>query len=96
MLTGKQRSYLKGLSHGMNSSIQLGKDGLTQSILDELDELLEYKELIKISVLDNSPLEADEIVDDVIEYTDAEFVQLIGNKLIIYRESKDHKQIVLK
>lgn len=96
MLTGKQRSYLKSRSHGINSSMQIGKDGLNDSIIDELDKQLEYKELIKISVLDNSPVSAGDIVEEILNSTRSQFVQLIGNKLIIYRESKDHKEIVLK
>ncbi len=95
MINSKQRAYLKGLSNKLNPSIQIGKEGLTDNILEELETHLEYRELVKISVLENSPVMADEIVDQVLSKTNSEFVQVIGNKLIIYRESKDHKQIQL-
>ncbi len=93
MINSKQRAYLKGLANNINPSIQIGKEGLTDTILDELETHLEYRELIKISVLENSPVFVDEIVDEIIEKTNSEFVQKIGSKLIIYRESKDHKKI---
>lgn len=95
MITSKQRSYLKSLANKLNPSIQIGKVGLTDAIIDELEVQLEHKELVKISVLENSPVEVEEIRDEIIEKTMAHFVQSIGNKLIIYRESKDHKQIEL-
>lgn len=95
MLTGKQRSKLKSMAHGINPSIQIGKEGLSDEILQELDRQLEYKELIKISVLENSPVFLDEIRDEILQETSSEFVQEIGSKLVIYRQSKDHKQIDL-
>ncbi|NLW41911.1 MAG: ribosome assembly RNA-binding protein YhbY [Tissierellia bacterium] len=95
MITSKQRSYLKSLANKLNPSIQIGKVGLTDAIIDELEVQLEHKELVKISVLENSPVEVEEIRDEILEKTMAHFVQSIGNKLIIYRESKDHKQIEL-
>lgn len=95
MITSKQRSYLKSLANKLNPSIQIGKVGLTDAIIDELEVQLEHKELVKIGVLENSPVEVEEIRDEILEKTMAHFVQSIGNKLIIYRESKDHKQIEL-
>ncbi|NLD16702.1 MAG: ribosome assembly RNA-binding protein YhbY [Tissierellia bacterium] len=95
MITSKQRSYLKSLANKLNPSVQVGKVGLTDAIIDELEIQLEHKELVKISVLENSPVEVEEIRDEILERTKANFVQSIGNKLIIYRESKDHKQIEL-
>lgn len=95
MITSKQRSYLKSLANKLNPSLQIGKTGLTDSIIDELEVQLEHKELVKISVLENSPVLVGEIIGEILEKTKAEFVQRIGSKLIIYRESKDHKKIEL-
>lgn len=95
MITSKQRSYLKSLANKLNPSLQIGKTGLTESIIDELEVQLEHKELVKISVLENSPVLVGEIIDEILEETKAEFVQSIGSKLIIYRESKEHKKIEL-
>lgn len=95
MINSKQRAYLKGLANKLNPSLQIGKEGLTENILKELDIQLEQKELIKISVLENSPVLVDEIVEDILSATEAEFVQKIGSKLVIYRESKENKKIIL-
>lgn len=95
MINSKQRAYLKGLANKLNPSLQVGKEGLTENILKELDIQLEQKELIKISVLENSPVLVDEIVEDILSATEAEFVQKIGSKLVIYRESKENKKIQL-
>ena len=95
MLTGKERSYLKGLAHNMDPLIQLGKDGINEGFLNQIDKLLEDHELVKIKVLQNAPVEVDEIVDEILEKTGAEFVQKIGKKLTIYRESKENKKIEL-
>lgn len=95
MLTGKERSYLKSLAHSMDPLIQLGKDGINEGFLNQIDKLLEDHELVKIKVLQNAPVEVDEIVDEILEKTGAEFVQKIGKKLTIYRESKENKKIEL-
>lgn len=95
MLTGKERSYLKSLAHNMDPLIQLGKDGIKPGFLNQIDKLLEDHEIVKINVLQNAPVEVDEIVDDILDATGAEFVQKIGKKLTIYRESKENKQIEL-
>lgn len=96
MITGKQRSYLKSLANNLDPLLQVGKNGVTDSLIIQLDELLESHELVKVRVLKNSPVLAKEIIDDILEATGAEFVQRIGNKLTIYRESKDNKKIELK
>ena len=79
----------------MDPLIQLGKDGINQGFLNQIDKLLEDHEIVKINVLQNAPVEVDEIVDDILDATGAEFVQKIGKKLTIYRESKENKQIEL-
>lgn len=95
MINSKQRRYLKSLAHSMEPYLQIGKYGITDGAINQLNELLEAHELVKIRVLNNSPVEVDEIVDEILEKTDSEFVQKIGNKLTIYRESKDNKVIEL-
>ncbi len=95
MLTGKERAYLKSLAHSADPLIQIGKSGITDSVVNQLDKLLEDHELVKIRVLKNSPVIAREIVEEVLDATNSEFVQQIGNKLTIYRESKENKKIEL-
>ncbi|MTI48491.1 ribosome assembly RNA-binding protein YhbY [Sporosalibacterium faouarense] len=95
MLTGKQRSYLKSLSHGIDPIFQLGKNGITENFIKQVDDALEAREIIKVNVLDNSFMDSKEAANEVAQKTNAEFVQSIGNKFIIYRESEDNKQIEL-
>ncbi|MDO5715832.1 MAG: ribosome assembly RNA-binding protein YhbY [Tissierellia bacterium] len=95
MITGKQRSYLKSLAHNKDPLLQIGKTGISQALIDQLDQLLEDHELVKVKVLQNSPNEAEEIVDEILERVGGEFVQLIGSKFTLYRPSKENKTIEL-
>lgn len=95
MLTGKQRSYLKSLAHNIDPVFQIGKNGLTENFLKQIDEVLETRELIKIKILKNSILEATETANEIAEELGAEFVQSIGSKFVLYRESTENKKIQL-
>ena len=95
MLTGKQRSYLKGLANKLDPLFQIGKGGINENFVKQIDEALETREIIKISILQNSLTEPDEAINYLMEETGAEFVQSIGSKIVIYRESKDNKKIQL-
>jgi len=95
LLTGKQRSYLKGIANTMDPIFQIGKNGITDNFTKQVDEALEAREIIKIKVLNNSYLGTTEVANDLAESTNAEFVQSIGNKLVLYRESKENKKIHL-
>ncbi|NLB32484.1 MAG: ribosome assembly RNA-binding protein YhbY [Tissierellia bacterium] len=88
MLTGKQRSFLKALANSVDSIMQIGKGGITENVLKQIDDALEARELIKISILNNSMLEAKETANEIAESVGAEYVQSIGNKFVLYRESK--------
>lgn len=88
MLTGKQRSFLKAQSHNKKPLAQLGKDGITEAFMAQLDELLEHHELVKVNVLEMSLLSAKTVANEIAEKLDAEFVQAIGNKFTIYRQSR--------
>jgi len=95
VLTGKQRSYLKSMANTMDPIFQVGKSGITDNFIKQIDEALEARELLKVKVLNNSLLEAKEVANDLAEKLDAEFVQSIGNKFVLYRESKENKKISL-
>lgn len=98
MLKGKQRSYLKKLAHNLKPIIQLGKEGPSDKFTKQLDEMLESKELVKVNVLDNSGYESGDInsvANEVAEKLGAEFVQSIGRKFVVYRESDENPEIVL-
>ena len=86
MLLPKQTRYLKKLAHDLNPIIQIGKDGLSDNLLETIDQALKAHELIKISVLQNN--------SDITAYNRCEFVFKIGRQLIFYRTSKNRKIIL--
>lgn len=95
MLTGKQRAYLKSMANTMEPLFQIGKNGVSENFIKQVEEALEAREIIKINVLNNSLLDPTEVAREISEKTDAEFVQSIGNKFVIYKESEENKNIEL-
>lgn len=96
MLTSKQRAYLRGMANTMQPILIIGKDGITDAFLKETDQTLECHELIKIKILDTSFLTSKDAASEICKKLDAEPVQSIGSKFVIYRESRENKQIVLE
>jgi len=94
-MTSKQRAYLKGLAMTIDPIYQVGKSSLTPEITKGLDEALQARELIKINVLKNCLDDPNEIAQIIAERTHSEVVQVIGKKIVLYRESKDKKKIEL-
>jgi RNA-binding protein len=94
-MTSKQRAYLKGLASTMEPVFQIGKSSLTPEVTQGLDEVLEARELIKIHVLKNCMDDPKSIAAVAAERTHSEVVQVIGKKIILYRESKEKKRIEL-
>lgn len=87
MITGKQRSYLKGLAHSLQPLLQVGKHGLSERFYAECDQILEDHELVKISVLDAADMKAKACANEIAEHLQADFVQAVGKKFVIYRPS---------
>ena len=96
-MTSKQRAYLRSLAMKMPPIVNIGKNGVIDSVIAEVDNLLECKELIKISVLKNSDLGAKDIAECLAEEINATIVQTVGSKITLYRVSKkdDIKHIQL-
>lgn len=94
-MTSKQRSYLKGLAMTMEPILQLGKSSLTPENTNAIAEALEARELIKISVLQNCGDDPKEIAQIAAERTQSQVVQVIGKKIVLYKESKNKKKIEL-
>ena len=91
-MTSKQRAYLKGLAMNMDPIFQIGKSSLTPENTKAIDEALAARELIKISVLNNCMDDPREIGALVAERTRSTVVQVIGKKIVLYREGKDEKK----
>lgn len=94
-MTSKQRAYLKSIAMVTEPILQIGKGRLTPEITESVNEALEARELIKISVLNNCLEEADDIARVLSERTGSEVVQVIGKKIVLYRESRKKKKIEL-
>ena len=95
MLTSKQRAYLRGLATGESAIMQVGKGGITDNLVKTVSDALEARELIKMSVLENSEYTPRESADALAEAVGADVVGVIGRKIILYRESEKHKRIEL-
>lgn len=94
-MTSKQRAYLKGLAMKIDPIYQIGKSSLTPEITEGLNEALEARELVKVNVLKNCMDDPKEIAQIVSGRTKSEVVQVIGKKIVLYRESKEKKKIIL-
>ena len=94
-MTSKQRSYLKGLAMTMDPIFQLGKSSLKTENTQAFAEALEARELIKINVLQNCADDPNELAQIVAERTHSQVVQVIGKKIVLYKESKNKKKIEL-
>ncbi|MDQ6419053.1 ribosome assembly RNA-binding protein YhbY [Paenibacillus sp. LHD-117] len=95
MLTGKQKRHLRAMAHHLQPIFQVGKGGTNDHLVRHISEALETRELIKVSVLNNCLDDPREIGAEVSEGAGAELVQVIGKTIVLYKESKDHKTIVL-
>lgn len=91
-MTSKQRAYLKGLAMTMEPIFQIGKSSLTPEFTTAIAEALEARELIKISVLQNCMDDPREIASVLAERTHSQVVQVIGKKIVLYKEGKDNKK----
>ena len=94
MLKGKQRAYLRSIANTLKPIIQLGKEGVTENFLDQLDEMLTAREIVKVTILETAGLEAKETANAICEALRAEFVQAIGYKFTLYKRNTENPQIV--
>ncbi|GAA0330648.1 ribosome assembly RNA-binding protein YhbY [Oceanobacillus sp. FSL W7-1293] len=95
MLTNKQKQFLRSESHHIKPIFQVGKDGVNENMVTQISEALEKRELIKVSILQNCVEDKHVVAEQISAGTEAEVVQIIGNTIILYRESTDHKEIKL-
>ncbi|MCM3756935.1 ribosome assembly RNA-binding protein YhbY [Sporosarcina aquimarina] len=95
MLTSKQKSFLRSEAHHLQPIFQIGKSGLTDAIIKQIEEALEARELIKVSVLQNCEQDKEEIAEVLSEQPGLEVVQIIGKTIVLYKESTEKKKIVL-
>lgn len=95
-MTTKQRAYLKSLAMTMEPIFQVGKNSITPELVGAVSEALAARELIKISVLKNCADDPKELAQILAERTRSQVVQVIGKKIVLYKEDKDkNKKIQL-
>ena len=94
-LTSNQSRFLRGLAHDLRALLQIGAKGLTPAFLAELDAVLEQHELVKVKIGAEDREARDAMIEEIVDKSTAALVQRIGHVAVLYRPSKDHRQIVL-
>ena len=95
MLTSKQRAQLRGMANQMDTILQIGKTGITEQTVKQLDDALIARELIKIRTRETCPTTPRESADKLEKELKADVVQVIGTKIVLYRPNPKNRQIVL-
>ena len=95
MLTNKQRNYLRKLANSMAPIFRIGKGGLTDNTIDQMNLAFEARELFKVYVLNNSDLDVRAVCDEIVAKTGCEAVSVVGNKFVLYKKSQEKPKIVL-
>ena len=95
MLTGKQKRFLRATAHHLTPIFQVGKGGVNDNMIKQIADALEARELLKVSILQNCDVDKDTVANELVEGTRAELVQLIGLTVVLYKESRNNKKIVL-
>lgn len=91
-MTSKQRAYLKGLAMNLDPILQIGKSAVTPEFTASVAEALEARELIKISVLQNCMDDPKAMAQTIADRTGSQVVQVIGKKIVLYKEGKKEKK----
>ena len=95
MLNSRQRAQLRGMANSMDTIFQVGKGGINDQLVTQVKDALEARELIKMRVLETSPITSREAANNIADSVGADVVQVIGSRFVLYKESKEHKTIVL-
>ncbi|MGV8959160.1 MAG: ribosome assembly RNA-binding protein YhbY [Stenotrophomonas sp.] len=94
-LTSAQTRFLRGLAHDLKALLQIGGKGVTPAFLTEMDEVLEHHELVKVKIAADDREARDAMIAELVERSGSALVQRIGHVAVLYRPSKEHRQIVL-
>lgn len=95
VLTAAQTRFLRGQAHDLKALLQIGNKGVTPAFIAELDAVLEQHELVKVKVAGEDRDARDALIGELAEKADAALVQRIGHTAVLYRPSKERRQIVL-
>lgn len=92
MITSKERAKLRSMANGLETIFQVGKGGIDDNFIKQVNEALDARELIKLKVLENSEYSARDACDEICTAVKSEPVQVIGSRFTIYRKQKDLKK----
>ncbi len=95
MITTKQRAYLRGLAQNLSPIFQIGKNGINDNQVLQINDALEAREIIKITLLDSTPDNKHSIANELAERTNSDVVQVIGKKITLYKRSSKAPKIEL-
>ena len=95
MLNSKQRAQLRGLASTEDTILHVGKNGIIDTLIKQVSDALQARELIKMKVQDGSMLSAAEAANELAEATKSEVVQVIGNKFVLYKKNLKDPKIIL-
>ncbi|MBE6700335.1 MAG: ribosome assembly RNA-binding protein YhbY [Ruminococcaceae bacterium] len=94
-MTSKQRAYLKSIASNTDTIFQIGKGGIEENFIKQVDSALEAREIVKIKALETFIKGPHAAAEELASKTNSEVVQVIGMKIVLYRESKKNKKIIL-
>lgn len=92
MLTSKQRAELRAQANALDTTLMVGKEGVSQTLLAQAETQLRARELIKGRVLETAMMTAREVSDALCEATGADGVQTVGSKFVLYRKNEQKEQ----
>ncbi len=96
MLNSKQRAALRGIASTMDTIFQVGKGGISDTLISQVSDALRKRELIKLRVLDNSMYSAREAAEEIAEKTGADVVQVIGSRFVLFKRNPKEPVIDIK
>lgn len=94
-LTGKQKRHLRGLGHGLKPIVSVGKQGLTKTVIEQVDACLTVHELIKVKLLEGGPAARGEAAQQITQRTGSALAQSLGRTLLLYRPHPEKPGIEL-
>lgn len=94
-MNSKQRAYLRSLANNVETIFQIGKNGISENLIKQVNDALEARELIKLNVLETSPDEITDVANVLAQKTNSELVQIMGNKITLFRQKKKDSKINL-
>lgn len=94
-MTSKQRAYLRSQANTIDAIFQIGKSGITEVLLKQLDDAIEARELIKVTILDSAPASAKALAEELATGSNSVVVQTIGNKVTLFRQKKENSKYTL-